>query len=36
VESVVQLLTGTQHAKGYADIAFQPSLTFTERVFNVG
>jgi acetyl esterase len=36
VESIVQLIPGTLHAKGYTDSAIGGSLAFLERVLNVG
>jgi hypothetical protein len=35
VESIVQLIPGTAHAKGYADTAIGGSLAFLTRVLDV-
>ena len=35
VESIVHVIPGTQHAKGYMDIAFDSSVTFLNRTLGV-
>ena len=35
VESIMHVIPGTQHAKGYMDIAFDSSLTFLKRTLDV-
>ncbi|HEY2536460.1 MAG TPA: alpha/beta hydrolase [Solirubrobacteraceae bacterium] len=35
VESIAHVIPGTQHAKGYMDIAFDSSLTFLKRTLDV-
>jgi hypothetical protein len=35
VESIVHVIPGTQHAKGYMDIAFDSSVTFLNRTLDV-
>jgi acetyl esterase/lipase len=35
VESIVHVIPGTQHAKGYTDIAFDSSVTFLKRTLGV-
>jgi acetyl esterase/lipase len=35
VESIVHVIPGTQHAKGYMDIAFDSSVTFLKRTLDV-
>ena len=35
VESIVHVIPGTQHAKGYMDIAFDSSVAFLKRTLGV-
>jgi hypothetical protein len=35
VESIVHVIPGTQHAKGYMDVAFDSSVTFLKRTLGV-